>query len=184
MKVNWQLNKNSILVLHVLVWVMIFLLPFIFSSENVSSKDADDLAFRNLNTVTNLFWMGLFYLNGLVLIPKLFNKHKYIYFVFSLILSFCIIMLLHGALFKPFVQGHDFNFFRSSSHNIIPFLFTVTVSTTAVLTGSRILYSVRTPGGTRGFLSAPMASVTNATSFVINSTSATETSTLDWWIDN
>ncbi len=130
MKVNWQLNKNSILVLHVLVWVMIFLLPFIFSSENVSSKDADDLAFRNLNTVTNLFWMGLFYLNGLVLIPKLFNKHKYIYFVFSLILSFCIIMLLHGALFKPFVQGHDFNFFRSSSHNIIPFLFTVTVSTT------------------------------------------------------
>ena len=130
MKVNWQLNKNSILVLHALVWVMIFLLPFIFSSENDSSKDADDLAFRNLNTVTNLFWMGLFYLNALVLIPKLFNKHKYIYFVFSLVLSFCIIMLLHGALFKPFVQGHDFNFFRSSAHNIIPFLFTVTISTT------------------------------------------------------
>ena len=130
MKVNWQLNKNSILVLHALVWVMIFLLPFIFSSENDSSKDADDLAFRNLNTLTNLFWMGLFYLNALVLIPKLFNKHKYIYFVFSLLLSFCIIMLFHGAFFKPFVQGHDFNFFRSSAHNIIPFLFTVTVSTT------------------------------------------------------
>ena len=130
MKINWQLNKNSILVLHALVWVMIFLLPFIFSSENDSLKDANDLAFRNLNTVTNLFWMGLFYLNALVLIPKQFNKHKYIYFVFSLVLSFCIIMLFHGALFKPFVQGHDFNFFRSSAHNIIPFLFTVTVSTT------------------------------------------------------
>ena len=130
MKVNWQLNKNSILVLHALVWVMIFLLPFIFTSENDSSKDGDDLAFRNLKTVTNLFWMGLFYLNALVLIPKLFNKHKYIYFVFSLVLSFCIIMLFHGAFFKPFVQGHDFNFFRSSAHNIIPFLFTVTVSTT------------------------------------------------------
>ena len=63
MKVNWQLNKNSILVLHALVWVMIFLLPFIFSSENDSLKDANDLAFRNLNTVTNLFWMGLFYLD-------------------------------------------------------------------------------------------------------------------------
>jgi two-component system LytT family sensor kinase len=130
MKVNWQLNKNSILVLHALVWVMIFLLPFIYTSENDSSKDTGELAFRNLKTVTNLFWMGLFYLNALVLIPKLFNKHKYIYFVFSLVLSFCIIMLFHGALFKPFVQGHDFNFFRSSAHNIIPFLFTVTVSTT------------------------------------------------------
>ena len=41
MKVNWQLNKNSILVLHALVWVIIFLLPFIFSSENDSLKDAD-----------------------------------------------------------------------------------------------------------------------------------------------
>jgi two-component system LytT family sensor kinase len=39
-------------------------------------------------------------------------------------------MLFHGALFKPFVEGHAFNFFRSSAHNIIPFLFTITVSTT------------------------------------------------------
>ncbi len=130
MKVNWQLNKNSILVLHALVWIMIFLLPFIFNVENDSSKDASDLAFRNLKTATNLFWMGLFYLNALVLIPKLFYKHKYIYLVFSLLLSFFIIMLFHGALFNPFVQGHHYNFFRSSAHNIIPFLFTVTVSTT------------------------------------------------------
>ena len=130
MKVNWQFNKKSILLLHVLLWAMIFLLPYIFNSENDSPKDADELAFRNLNTVTNLFWMGLFYLNAVVLIPHLFYTRKYILFVFCLVISFFIIMLLHGALFKPFVQGHDFNFFRSSAHNIIPFLFTVTVSTT------------------------------------------------------
>lgn len=39
-------------------------------------------------------------------------------------------MLLHGALFGPLVPGHQFNFFRSSAHNLIPFFFTITVSAT------------------------------------------------------
>jgi len=59
---------------------------------------------------------------------------------------------------------------------------TVTVSTTAALTASLIYVTVKTPGGTQGFLSVP--TITNATSFVINSTSATETSTVNWWIIN
>ena len=59
---------------------------------------------------------------------------------------------------------------------------TVTVSTTAALTASKIFVTVVTPGGTQGFISVP--TITNATSFVINSTSATETSTVNWWIIN
>lgn len=59
---------------------------------------------------------------------------------------------------------------------------TVTVSTTQVLTGDRIVLSRQTPGGTEGFLSAPTASITNATSFVINSSSGTDTSTVFWMI--
>lgn len=59
---------------------------------------------------------------------------------------------------------------------------TVTVSTTAALTASKIFVTVVTPGGTQGFLSVP--TITNATSFVINSTSGTETSTVNWWIIN
>ena len=59
---------------------------------------------------------------------------------------------------------------------------TVTVSTTAALTASLIYVTVKTPGGTQGFLSAP--TITNATSFVINSTSATETSVVNWWVIN
>lgn len=58
---------------------------------------------------------------------------------------------------------------------------TVTVSSTAVTSGCKITLSVHTPGGTQGFLST--ATRTAGTSFVINSTSATETSTVDWRID-
>lgn len=61
---------------------------------------------------------------------------------------------------------------------------TVTVNTTAVTASSRIFLSVATPGGTRGFLSAPSASIVAGTSFVINSDSALDTSTVNYWIIN
>lgn len=61
---------------------------------------------------------------------------------------------------------------------------TVTVNTTAVSASSLIFLSVNTPGGTQGILSAPSASIVAGTSFVINSSSATDTSTVNYWIIN
>ncbi len=61
---------------------------------------------------------------------------------------------------------------------------TVTVSTTAVATGSIIYVVYNTPSGTQGFLSVPSASIVNGTSFVINSSSGTDNSTVNWWIVN
>jgi len=59
---------------------------------------------------------------------------------------------------------------------------TKTVSTTAVKTGSRIFISRNTPVGTVGHLSAPVASIVDSTSFVINSSSVLDTSTVNWWV--
>lgn len=59
---------------------------------------------------------------------------------------------------------------------------TVTVTTTAVATGDRILYARQTSGGTPGHLSAPTASIVNATSFVLNSSDPADTSTVYWTI--
>lgn len=59
---------------------------------------------------------------------------------------------------------------------------TVTVSTAAVKTGDLIFTSRNTTGGTAGHLNAPVASIVNSTSFVINSSSGTDTSTVNWWI--
>lgn len=61
---------------------------------------------------------------------------------------------------------------------------TVTVNTTAVAAGSLIFVSRNTAGGTVGHLNAPVASIVAATSFVINSSSGTDTSTVNWWIIN
>jgi hypothetical protein len=61
---------------------------------------------------------------------------------------------------------------------------TVTVATTAVTAASKIFVTVNTPGGTPGFISVPTASIVAGTSFVINSSNAADTSTINWWIIN
>lgn len=61
---------------------------------------------------------------------------------------------------------------------------TVTVSNTSVTSSSIIYVSCNTPSGTQGFLSAPKGSITAGTSFVINSSSALDNSTVNYWIIN
>lgn len=61
---------------------------------------------------------------------------------------------------------------------------TVTVNTTAVTANSLIFLTYDTPSGTQGFLSAPTGSVVAGTSFVINSSSGSDASTVYWWLIN
>ena len=130
MVVNFKILKPSKLLIHCIVWASIFMLPYVFNTGYEKNEAFSVDPYRSINTVTNFLWMGLFYLNAYELIPRLFYKRKYLQYALVLIASFCIIMLLHGALFKPFVTGRTFNFMSSSVHNIIPFLFTIFVSAT------------------------------------------------------
>ena len=59
---------------------------------------------------------------------------------------------------------------------------TATVFTSAVTASSVILVSYKTPGGTMGTLS--IGTVNSGISFVINSSSAADTSVVSWWIVN
>lgn len=58
----------------------------------------------------------------------------------------------------------------------------ITISTTAVTANSVILLTTHTVGGTAGILTCPTR--TAGTSFVITSTSGTDTSTVDWLVIN
>jgi hypothetical protein len=60
----------------------------------------------------------------------------------------------------------------------------VTVNTNKVATNSVIFLTRNTPSGTLGELSVPSASIVDGVSFTINSSSATETSTVNWFIIN
>lgn len=59
---------------------------------------------------------------------------------------------------------------------------TVTVNTPNIKTGYKIYVSYNTIDGTPGIIYASSSDIINETSFVINSTSATDTSTINWYI--
>ncbi len=109
---------------HCTIWLIVFLLPFIFRSEHSNYPDK----FVYLDTVTKIFWMSLFYINTELLIPKFIYKKKLVFFILSQLVLFCIIMLIHGTLFKFMIKNSPFNLMFSSLYNSIPFLFTITVS--------------------------------------------------------
>ena len=59
---------------------------------------------------------------------------------------------------------------------------TVTVTTDKIKTGYKIYLSIDTLSGTLGTIYASTADIVDVTSFVINSTSVLDNSTVNWWI--
>lgn len=58
---------------------------------------------------------------------------------------------------------------------------TVTVLSSAVRANSKVFVTRNTPAGTVGHLSVPSGSIVASSSFVINSDSPSETSSVNWW---
>ena len=131
MKISIKVKKSSKLLMHIIAWAVIFMLPYIFTSayyDEGKNELHGNTAFLYLDTVTKIFWVGLFYLNTEILVPAVVYKRNYILFVFIQVILFSLIMLIHGGFFKLMIVGKNFNFIASSSHNIITFLFTVIAS--------------------------------------------------------
>jgi len=105
------------------------MLPFIFNHDHDVDglKHNDD--FKYLDTLTNFLWMGLFYLNALLLLPRLLYAKKYVVYSITLVAAYTVIMLLHAALFKFMIAGKPFHITPSVIHNLAPFFFTLIIST-------------------------------------------------------
>ena len=118
--------------LHILIWLMIFLTPYIFNRNpekgSLNHEDADQNSFLLLNTVLNFIWVGIFYVNSGILIPKLVYKRKIFLYVVILIAAYSLAILTDGLLFRVLNIPHHFSIYNSIKHNFIPFVFTVAVS--------------------------------------------------------
>ncbi len=131
MKKSFKIGEPSKLLMHIIAWAVIFLLPYIFTSAYYDDGENElhgNTTFLYVDTVTKIFWVGLFYLNTEILVAAFVYKRKYILFVLTQIILFSLIMLIHGGFFKLMITGKTFNFINSSSHNIITFSFAVIAS--------------------------------------------------------
>ena len=132
MKLTWTNNKWSKVILHVIAWIIIFSLPYLLASHynERRPKNPDSTGFFYLNTVTGLFWVGLFYLNAFALIPRFIYKRRYALYVIILVAIFSAIMAIHSLLFLFFIKSVQFIFLNSLQFNLPTFILTVAVSTT------------------------------------------------------
>ena len=128
MKINLQRIKRSTII-HIIVWTIIFSLPYIFSPPDITNNPQRN-AFLGFITSTTFFWMGLFYLNASVLIPKFLYRKKYIVYLLLLVLLYGAVISLFAFLFKIWLPKTAYDLRSSAGWNILPFLFMVLVSTT------------------------------------------------------
>lgn len=120
-------KNNQKILFHVAAWTIFFLLPIIFSHESDDGRPTwlVNIDIFYLNTITKVFWVLLFYLNTIILIPKLLYKRRLLVFVLIQLMIFGAIMGIHRLFFKILVTEHPFDAYRSLFYNSIPFLFMV-----------------------------------------------------------
>lgn len=132
MKQNLLNIKWLRVILHVAAWIVIFSLPYLLRSpyDPQRTKDPDQQGFLYLNLLTDIFWIGLFYLNAFVLTERFIYKKKYGQYILILVLVYCIIMAFHGLFFTELIKVRKFIFRMSASFNLTTFLLTVAASIT------------------------------------------------------
>jgi len=125
-------EKLITIVIHVMIWLAIFLLPYILNPDyepELNRVGHPKTDFRELDTATKILWLGLFYFNAFVLVPRLVYRRRFIVYVLSLVGLFGGIMLVHGILYNLIIDGRPFHLLRSLGFNLVPFAFTVILST-------------------------------------------------------
>jgi two-component system, LytTR family, sensor kinase len=140
-RINFD-NRWIKISLHILVWVVIFSLPYL-TSNNASTPrpvltPGEKSAFFKLNLYGNIFWIGIFYLNSFLLLPKFFNQKKYNLYTLSLILVFALVMAFHALLFKTLITFFPFRIVPSLRFNLPIFVLAIVASFAYRMTSDKI----------------------------------------------
>ncbi|MES1224150.1 MAG: histidine kinase [Bacteroidota bacterium] len=115
--------------LHIIAWAIVLSLPYLLRNEERQSHP-DDVGFFILNTVTGFLWVGVFYLNASVLVPRYINTKNYLLFTLSVIAVFCVAMMIHLWLFSLLIHSRPVSIPPSIKFNLPTFILTIAVSTT------------------------------------------------------
>jgi sensor histidine kinase YesM len=125
-------DKRVRIITHILLWAIVFSLPYILYKTNDrpprSLTEAEKTGFLYANLLTNVFWVAMFYLNAYVLLPRLVDKKKFLLYITVVIAAFCIIIFLHDVLLESFNPELEASYLRSARFNIGPYLLSLAAS--------------------------------------------------------
>lgn len=117
--------------LQVLAWVVLFSLPFLLrpSGGDRPPEKSGEHAVSTYYVVNNLFWILIFYMNALVLIPRLLYRRKLVYYILSLVLAYFLYVFIGWVNHLIFQSNGRFHLGLHAMFTFFIFLFMVAVST-------------------------------------------------------
>ncbi len=121
-------SKSVTVAIHILVWLGLFLIPFIDDRQHLNIDFILRVGF------TFSLFAGLFYFNFYFLLPRLFLKRKILYFFLAVVATLVVVSALNTAYallinqYYPMVRHHPSNT-RLFLNTFFPSLFVFTVST-------------------------------------------------------
>jgi sensor histidine kinase YesM len=129
----WYSKKWVTIALHIAAWLLLFSLPFLLRpsmNDNQSANQEQQTGLHLLRYILNdLIYIGFFYLNAQLLIPKFIYRRRYREYSVIIIAIYIIILFITWLIFfKLFSIGR----FTLSGHilfNIFVFLFFLAGST-------------------------------------------------------
>jgi sensor histidine kinase YesM len=93
-------------------------------------KDGLERSFFYLNFLTNILWVGPFYLNAYLFLPKLFYRRHYLAYAACLLASFVTVLMIHMGFFVALVEGLAFRVQGAIGFLLPAFILAIAISTT------------------------------------------------------
>jgi len=98
MKKAWYEKKWITILLHITAWVLLFSLPYLLRPQNPNEPARPQNPNDTINTIIwwtgDLMLIGFFYLNAVLIIPRLFYKKKYALYTLAIFGSFATYVML------------------------------------------------------------------------------------------
>ncbi|MBS1564820.1 MAG: histidine kinase [Bacteroidetes bacterium] len=125
-------DRRIKIITHVLLWVIVFSLPYILYKSNDrpprTLTEAEKAGFLYANLISNVFWVGMFYLNAFVLVPQLLYKRRVFSYILIVLGCFVVFIFMHMGLLRLFNPELQIWWHRGAWANLGPFLLSLAVS--------------------------------------------------------
>ena len=134
MEKPWYAKKWMTVLIHAAAWVLLFSLPTLLRpSHHANEMNATDNVDTKMVFIISRISDGLliifFYLNALVLIPRLLYKRKYAFYILSLLFYYSAFSVGMWLLWKNFTMPHkNFTFETFSVVSVFIFIFILACS--------------------------------------------------------
>ncbi|MEM6894962.1 MAG: histidine kinase [Bacteroidota bacterium] len=116
--------KWNIIILHVFSWSVLISLPYAYHSELDPHFHINEETYslHYLESIINIFWIIVFYLNAFLIIPRFLYAKNYLVFIAIQIVFFAMVVLLRRPFYTFLIQEYASNFFISVRYSLAPFL--------------------------------------------------------------